>query len=757
MRKTCLSIGTVSLLLFLMAFVFAQEKYDTDLCITHYSVAVNPDFQTNSVNLIVGMRVRNFSNKTHDKADMLCGKSGNHNDWNVEILDVWHTGKSAREKARLEVKTIKDPFQGKDEWPLYEVSFLHPLRPANEARLELRYRLQGKKPDDGFPLHRDGVTELYLISDFSWLPTIYAVSKAGQFPNIYLPVWEMKIEYPFGFVGAADGKRIHREEKDQIIKENWQSLSRNFPQLFIGRYGVLTETAGRYSIDIYYPREKPVSESMRTALSQGAHIFALFSDLFGKLESRTFKVILSATDWGGHGLALGTVLSSQYLDIPSPALTQDTVFHEMAHSWWGISVPSFGEGSKFLREALAQFSSGWALRHLKGAGYFDSLIRHQKMNNFNYYLAREGIDSQFPLIEQEGFDPQRIIAANYRKGPLVVNQLRLELGGEVFFKALGTFARRFKGKTADIHDFIKIFNEVAGRDLKPLFKDLFWSTGYSSYKVVQLRSFDLKGEFETRVKIRNDGDVGVSCPLLLKTKAGEKRELIRVSGKSEREFIYSTSAEVTDAVVDPEQTAFQYNPEEKYRTFLDMDETYLNDHIAENWFVFNVSYAQFTAGQYEKAAALLSRLIQLEMDKWKAKAGKELLKNLQVLSQKAGFPLAPLYAAYIFMRGKYYFALGDERRAEEDIKAALPVMLTYLNDSSPSSSHSYTATGILPPTHTPKDMELLIFHLTGRPVGFEEGIGREARKQKIREWLSWWENEGQNQRLNWDVLRRNRN
>jgi tetratricopeptide (TPR) repeat protein len=753
MSKTRLVLGALFLFLVLSVSVFSQERYDTDLGITHYSIELKPDFETNSLDLVAALRIRNFSDKTYDKAEMLCGKSGNHDDWEVEVEGVWHVDRTGRQPAALTVKAIKDPFEGKEEWPLYEISFLRPLSPNHETSLEFHYRLKGKKPDDGFPLHRDRKTELYLISDFSWLPTIYVVYKTGQFQNTYRPAWEMKMQYPAGFVGVADGERVHQEEKNGIITENWRSLNRNFPQVFVGLYETWIEKAGDFSVAVYAPREMSVSGPMRTAFSQAARTFGFFSGLFGELESRTFTVMFSATEWGGHSLSLGTVLSCRYLDLPSPALILDTLFHEMAHSWWGLSVSSHGEGSKFLREALAQFSSFWALQNLKGASYLDCLIRHQKMNCFNYYLAREGIDKQFPLIEQEGFDWQQIIAANYRKGPLIVNQLRLELGDKIFFKAMGTFARRFKGKTADIHDFIRVFDETSGRDLTPMFRDLCWSTGYASYKMTGLRSVAAKGKYETLVKIRNDGDIGVSCPLLLKTKSGVQREMIRVPGRSERGYVYSTSAEVMDAVIDPEQTAFQYDAAQKYRLFLNVDEAYFNDRVGENWFVFNVSYAQYIAGQYDKAAATISRQIQLTMDKWKAKSGKELLKTLQAFSEKAGFPLAPLYAAYIFARGEYYYALGDDRRAEEDVKAALPVMAGYLCESSSASSHAYAATGILPQTHTPKDMEILIQRLTGRPVGFDEGLSQDELKQKVREWQTWWESEGQNQALHWDVLR----
>lgn len=733
--------------------IFSLEKYDTDLCITRYNIRVKPDFLENTVDITAVMNIRNLSAQTHDKAEMLCGRSGNHDDWNVEVQEIWHIKKKQRAKATLAVRTIKNPYEEKDEWPLYEVSFLNPLEPNDEATLEFRYRLKGKKPDDGFPLHRDGVTELYLISDFFWLPMIYVSLQPGRFPNIYKPTWNMRLEYPSGFASVTDGKRIRKEEKNGRVIEDWQFLGRDIPQLFISRYGAWKEQADRFSIEINYPIEKSLSEPMRKALSQGARIFGLYSDLFGALESPTFRIILSLTDWGGHGLTLGTVMSSRYLEIPSPALIQNTLFHEMAHSWWGLSVSSFGEGSKFLREGLAEFSSLWALRHLKGSRYFDSLIRHQKMNTFNYYLPMEGVDKQFPLIEQEGFDPRQIVGANYRKGPLIVNQLRLELGDKVFWGALGTFARRFRGKTADIHDFIKVFNEISGQDLTPLFKDLCWSTGYASYKILEVRSSDVKGKFETRLKVRNEGDIGITCPLLLKTKSGEKREVIKVPGKSEQEFIYSTPAEVIKAVVDPEQTAFQYDPEEKYRAYLDMDEAYLDDRTGENWFVFNVSYAQYIAGQYEKAAATLSRQIQMEMDKLHVKSGAELLKAIPKVERGSHW-VCPLYAAYIFVRAKYYIALGDERRAEEDIKAALPVMAAFIYEHDSSSRMFYTATGILSPAHTPKDMDLLIQGLCGRPVGFEDGLSPDELKQKFLAWETWWEKEGQAKKLNSDLLRR---
>ncbi len=71
MSKTRLILGALFMFLVLRAFAFSQERYDTDLGITHYGVELKPDFETNSLDLVAAVHIRNLSGKTYDKAEDL--------------------------------------------------------------------------------------------------------------------------------------------------------------------------------------------------------------------------------------------------------------------------------------------------------------------------------------------------------------------------------------------------------------------------------------------------------------------------------------------------------------------------------------------------------------------------------------------------------------------------------------------------------------------------------------------------------------
>jgi hypothetical protein len=156
---------------------------------------------------------------------------------------------------------------------------------------------------------------------------------------------------------------------------------------------------------------------------------------------------------------------------------------------------------------MAQFSAAWALKRIKGDREFDAFLATQKTLSFDYYLADGTLDDQYPLIEQEGYDSGSIIGANYRKGPVIVNQIRLELGDELFFKSLKAFTEKYKGKNVTMAHFIETFNMVAGKDLRPLFQDLCWSKGYPSYRLVHFESARQKEKYLTRVRIKNEGAI----------------------------------------------------------------------------------------------------------------------------------------------------------------------------------------------------------------------------------------------------------
>jgi aminopeptidase N len=57
----------------------------------------------------------------------------------------------------------------------------------------------------------------------------------------------------------------------------------------------------------------------------------------------------------------------------------------------------------------------------------------------------------------------------YQRGALTLHALRMEVGDDPFFEILRTWADRYAYGNATTNDFIALAEEVAGRDLDPLF------------------------------------------------------------------------------------------------------------------------------------------------------------------------------------------------------------------------------------------------------------------------------------------------
>ena len=381
---------------------------------------------------------------------------------------------------------------------------------------------------------------------------------------------------------------------------------------------------------------------------------------------------------------------------------------------------------------MAEFSGCYASNLLAATDYFDDSFLCLKWKYFCRHIAVADTMKLCPLIQQDSYDAAKVTMANYRKGPLVLNHLRLTLGDEVFFHCLKLLAAKYKGEWVNIHDFTDAINRVSGKDMTDDLKNLLWSAGYPSYRLAGVECAEQDKGYRTKVRIRNEGDYGLSCPLLLKMREGEKLEAFKVEGRDEREFVFITDNKVTDIVIDPELTAFQYHPRQKARLWVR-----LKPHPNGNWERYGKSYAYYLLGDYEKAIYTITEWFSHTMEQKGA-------KSIEALIEKSGYN-----TAYLFMRGVYYLALDDRAKAEQDIKLAFPYMLDgSLGIPSPPGRPPsvYSVAGVIPEDDLGQYLALLS-QIAGRELFFEVGLDDEARKRQVEEWKQWWEKKGKHQKL----------
>ena len=133
--------------------------------------------------------------------------------------------------------------------------------------------------------------------------------------------------------------------------------------------------------------------------------------------------------------------------------------HELAHQWFGDSV-SVGEWSDiWLNEGFATYAELLWVEELYGPGAY-----------------REEVANRVEAARVAGYGPPGTPAPDdlfngsvYQRGSFVLVALRDEVGDDVFFETLRTYAERFSDGNATTGDFISLAEEIAGRDLGDLF------------------------------------------------------------------------------------------------------------------------------------------------------------------------------------------------------------------------------------------------------------------------------------------------
>ena len=725
------------------------------LSILQMDILLKADFQSNGVSTVVKALVENISTQSVEKAEFwLCSGNGNAESPRALLQHVYLLENGGRKDLQVNIRDSDDKERSGDNWVYYQIRLPEALQPGHKYWLAFDYVMLGKPDYSTAPILQasEGLREIYLRGiDYVWCPKPYfTLNKAILFdqakydPPEHRPSWTLTIESPVGYMAITDGTRVSREESQGIVKDAWKSLEPGMPKLFVGRYKVASRTEGGLTVELYTAEEKRLNKAIKK-MEKYAHFYRLYADLFGDPREPTYRIVGSDVVPVGSMFRSGQIVEAYRLEDSL------LIAHEMAHVWWGGAFQAKGPGYKFLTEAMAEFSARWLLR-VTGeqvdppdspselpSSLSDDWIRIFKYLWFCFYFPVPDSSSSHgfhnPLALVDGSNPRDVQGENYIRGPLVVNHLRVVLGDDVFFKCLRVFLQENRGKQAGIDEFTKTINSVSGKDLTSELKGLLWTTGFASYRVAGFVSEKADGAYRTKVRIRNEGDFGVTCPLMLKTVGGDQKAFFVVEAKQEKQFVYTTSYPVLDVLIDPDGTTpTQYHPEQKVRLWMKLKMWNGNEYAGK-------AYMYYALGDSSRAVETMSSYLQDKM--WRQKTldvGEFLKKN-------------PSEAPFVFMRGIFCLASRHEKEANEDIRGAFPFMLRALSEGDKVSVPGvYYEVGAIPRQEVGEYLALLRT-IAGREFAFPSGLDEPSKKKLVQQWVEWWETTGQQQKLDLEKLK----
>lgn len=256
------------------------------------------------------------------------------------------------------------------------------------------------------------------------------------------------------YVVASNGVLV--DEIDQGERRSFAFTSRDpmttyLATVAIARFAV-DRSEGPHGIPLTLYRPTDASPEELEAFARSGEMLAWFETLFGPYPFECFGGVLAYEELGG-------ALETQTIPIYSRGIDEGTIAHEMAHQWFGNAVSVALWRDLWLSEGFASYASWLWREHVKGRDSLDRLVRVVHRS-----LSKSGVGSPVDPGVERLFG-----AAVYTRGALVLHQLRLELGDDVFFGALKTWIERHRNGNATSEDFIAHCEEQSGRDLDAFF------------------------------------------------------------------------------------------------------------------------------------------------------------------------------------------------------------------------------------------------------------------------------------------------
>ncbi|OYD07689.1 M1 family metallopeptidase [Paludifilum halophilum] len=383
----------------------------------------------------------------------------------------WKWGSEAKPKkpGYLKVKKVKvdgvEAGRSVDE-TLLKVDLPKPVREDRRAKVEMDYELQ--LPKGGTRLNTFGQTAFLA----QWYPMLAVKDGEGWHTDPYTTTGD-----PFYSQISDFEVTFHLPEGYQLISSAYdrpepvrspltlrQSKVRDFAAVITKDYEVIEGRAGKTQVHLWYMKGmEDVAQELHDAAVDSMNYFG---ERFGRYPYPQVDVVLGETGYGIAGMEYPGLVTS-VPKIPTrrgeqPAV--NVVAHELAHQWWYGVVGNNQVKEPWLDEGLTTFSEFLFMRDRQGADARDLLVKAAERSDEVH--KEKGVTSVESLYKYS--DPVYGLMV-YTRPAAMMWELVDELGKDKVLEILKTYYDRYRFKTATTRDFIRVANEVAGKDLNRFF------------------------------------------------------------------------------------------------------------------------------------------------------------------------------------------------------------------------------------------------------------------------------------------------
>jgi aminopeptidase N len=343
-----------------------------------------------------------------------------------------------------------------------------PLPPRGTVQVQVRYdgHLLGYA-ETGMAYVRDHIERSFtLLRDDAFAfphigyPSVTA-NRRAPFPSYdYLA----RITVPESLVVVNGGRVVERTFAEGLVTYVYQSVKPSWRMDFaIGDYAVIQDGPIRVA---YLQRD---SVGARRVLAQARRSLDLFTAWFGPLPGEPSLTVLELEDGYGSQADVVTILQAAAAFRDS---TRDReLYHEVAHLW---NPPETDRPSPRWNEGLSSFLEYQAQEEFTGRPV--AVARADRLLDWLRSVAPRREDlTRVPLVD---YGKEQMTDFAYSEGAVFFHLLYGVVGPERFRAIIGGFSHQYATSGASTRDLAAFASRAAHMDLKPLFDDWVFTTGW---------------------------------------------------------------------------------------------------------------------------------------------------------------------------------------------------------------------------------------------------------------------------------------
>jgi aminopeptidase N len=200
-------------------------------------------------------------------------------------------------------------------------------------------------------------------------------------------------------------------------------------------------------------------------------ILEFFSGMIGPYPFEKIANVQSTTRYGGMENA-GNIFYNERA-VTGDHSIKYTIVHEMAHQWFGNSVTESDWPHLWLSEGIATWLTNWYIEKNYGTERLNEVLVSQREKIIEFSRTE-----MVPVVYHSENYSDLLNPNSYQKGSWVLHMLRRKIGEDVLVRGLVEFYDKFELTHADSDDFVKVMEDVSGKQLGDFFDDWLFSAGH---------------------------------------------------------------------------------------------------------------------------------------------------------------------------------------------------------------------------------------------------------------------------------------